>query len=64
MPKVLRIIVAFDAAPFQSDEDPLRFRGIPDSLAQYHVEASEVCTVEILAFPLCTLFCYSRHVIE
>ncbi|KAL8835215.1 MAG: hypothetical protein Q9170_003411 [Blastenia crenularia] len=26
-------------------ENPLKFRGIPDSLAQYHVEASECCTV-------------------
>ena len=38
-------LVAFDAAPFQTPEHPLRFRGIPDSLAQYHVEASECCTI-------------------
>ncbi|CAF9919112.1 MAG: hypothetical protein HETSPECPRED_003949 [Heterodermia speciosa] len=38
-------MVAFDAAPFQSAENPLRFRGIPDSLAQTHVEASECCLI-------------------
>lgn len=38
-------LVAFDASPFQQKESPLRFRGIPDSLAQYHVEASECCVV-------------------
>ncbi|CAO1596819.1 hypothetical protein XANCAGTX0491_000649 [Xanthoria calcicola] len=38
-------IVAFDASPFQRPSDPLRFRAIPDSLAQYHVEASECCLI-------------------
>ena len=37
--------VAFDAAPFQFPSNPLRFRSIPDSLAQYHVEGSECCTI-------------------
>lgn len=37
--------VAFDAKPFQSGPRPLRFRSIPDSLAEYHVEASECCLV-------------------
>ena len=37
--------VAFDAAPFQNSHYPLRFRAIPDSLAQYHVEASECCLI-------------------
>ncbi|KAI4151571.1 MAG: hypothetical protein L6R39_001999 [Caloplaca ligustica] len=37
-------IVAFDAAPFYH-MPPLRFRGIPDSLARYHLEASECCLV-------------------
>ncbi|KAL8685593.1 MAG: hypothetical protein Q9218_007667 [Villophora microphyllina] len=37
-------IVAFDAAPFYHTP-ALSFRGIPDSLAQYHVEASECCLI-------------------
>lgn len=37
--------VAFNAEPFQSNENPLRFRSIPDSLAEYHVEASECCLI-------------------
>ncbi|KAL8682596.1 MAG: hypothetical protein Q9186_001369 [Xanthomendoza sp. 1 TL-2023] len=37
-------IVAFDAAPFYHTP-ALRFRGIPDSLARYHLEASECCLV-------------------
>ena len=37
--------VAFDASPFQRPVNPLVFRGIPDSLAQYHVEASECCLI-------------------
>lgn len=41
----LTSIVAFDAAPFQRPDKPLRFRGISDTLAQCHVEASECCTV-------------------
>ncbi|KAL8765603.1 MAG: hypothetical protein Q9209_007385 [Squamulea sp. 1 TL-2023] len=37
-------IVAFDAAPFYHTP-ALRFRGIPDSLARYHLEASECCLI-------------------
>ncbi|KAL8987443.1 MAG: hypothetical protein Q9177_003348 [Variospora cf. flavescens] len=40
-----KLSIAFDAAPFQDPTRPLRFRGIPDSLAQLHVEASECCTI-------------------
>jgi hypothetical protein len=35
----------FDAAPFQNPSKPLRFRGISDSLAKYHLEASECCLI-------------------
>ncbi|KAL8646210.1 MAG: hypothetical protein Q9226_006963 [Calogaya cf. arnoldii] len=38
-------VVAFDASPFQRPSNPLKFRGIPDSLAHYHVEASECCLI-------------------
>lgn len=42
-------MVAFDAAPFygNGDEgaDGLKFRGIPDNLAQLHLEASECCLI-------------------
>ncbi|KAH7034847.1 cryptococcal mannosyltransferase 1-domain-containing protein, partial [Microdochium trichocladiopsis] len=50
-------IVAFDATPFYSGtsssssissssaQQPLRFRGIPDSLADLHLEGSECCLV-------------------
>ncbi|KAL8716449.1 MAG: hypothetical protein Q9220_000356 [cf. Caloplaca sp. 1 TL-2023] len=45
-------VVAFDAAPFynasqdaQSQTEGLRFRGIPDSLAAYHLEGSECCLI-------------------
>lgn len=38
-------IAAFDAAPFQNLNRPLRFRAIQDSLAQQHVEASECCLI-------------------
>ncbi|KAL8996568.1 MAG: hypothetical protein Q9169_003963 [Polycauliona sp. 2 TL-2023] len=38
-------IIAFDASPFQRQSNPLRFRGIPDSLAQYHLEGSECCLI-------------------
>lgn len=34
-----------DAAPFYSQTPPLRFRGIPDSLAMSHLEASECCLI-------------------
>ena len=37
-------IVAFDAAPFYHTPE-LRFRGVPDSLAQYHLEGSECCLI-------------------
>lgn len=37
--------VAFEAEPFQSTSEPLRFRSIPDSLAKFHVEASECCLI-------------------
>jgi hypothetical protein len=37
-------IVAFQAAPFYADP-PLRFRAVPDDLAQRHVDASERCLV-------------------
>ncbi|KAL8965455.1 MAG: hypothetical protein Q9183_003845 [Haloplaca sp. 2 TL-2023] len=37
-------IVAFDAAPFYH-APALRFRGIPDSLARYHLEGSECCLI-------------------
>lgn len=37
-------IIVFDAAPFYH-MPPLRFRGIPDSLARYHLEGSECCLV-------------------
>jgi hypothetical protein len=36
--------VAFDASPFYNP-DPLRFRGIPDSLALHHLEGSECCLI-------------------
>src|SRR5271170_519597 len=34
-----------DASPFYNHSSPLRFRGIPDSLAMSHLEASECCLV-------------------
>ncbi|KAI1332526.1 glycosyltransferase family 69 protein [Xylariaceae sp. FL0255] len=37
-------IVVFDAAPFYSNP-PLRFRGIDDSLADFHLEGSECCLI-------------------
>ncbi|CAF9936630.1 MAG: hypothetical protein HETSPECPRED_010394 [Heterodermia speciosa] len=37
-------MVAFDPSPFTS-LDPLSFRGIPDSLASLHLEASECCLI-------------------
>ncbi|KAL8836052.1 MAG: hypothetical protein Q9170_003065 [Blastenia crenularia] len=37
-------VIAFDAAPFYHTPE-LRFRGIPDSLARYHLEGSECCLV-------------------
>ncbi|PGH16584.1 hypothetical protein AJ79_01690 [Helicocarpus griseus UAMH5409] len=38
-------IAIFDATPFQSHTDPLRFRAIPDSLAIHHLEGSECCLI-------------------
>lgn len=37
-------IVVFNSAPFYHDP-PLRFRGIDDSLAAYHLEGSECCLI-------------------
>jgi hypothetical protein len=34
-----------DASPFYDQTSPLRFRGIPDSLATHHLEASECCLI-------------------
>ncbi|KGO45685.1 Mannosyltransferase 1, CMT1 [Penicillium expansum] len=39
-------MVAMPASPFIASE-PLRFRGIPDSLAKYHLEGSECCLIHI-----------------
>ena len=33
------------ASPFYQSPNPLRFRGIPDTLATYHLEGSECCLV-------------------
>lgn len=33
------------AAPFLDKARPLRFRGIPDSLAEHHLEGSECCLI-------------------
>ncbi|KAF3940550.1 hypothetical protein ABW19_dt0208000 [Dactylella cylindrospora] len=38
-------MVSFDAAPFLREEDPLRFRGIDDSLSVTHLEGSECCLI-------------------
>ncbi|KAH6896399.1 cryptococcal mannosyltransferase 1-domain-containing protein, partial [Coprinopsis sp. MPI-PUGE-AT-0042] len=38
-------MTAFDAKPFVSRTNPLRFRGVDDTLAQHHVEASECCLI-------------------
>ncbi|KAL4890322.1 cryptococcal mannosyltransferase 1-domain-containing protein [Aspergillus ambiguus] len=38
-------MVAMPASPFLSTDKPLRFRGIPDSLAQEHLEGSECCLI-------------------
>jgi hypothetical protein len=34
-----------DATPFYSRQSPLRFRGVKDSLAKYHLEGSECCLI-------------------
>ncbi|KAJ5165044.1 Mannosyltransferase 1 CMT1 [Penicillium coprophilum] len=39
-------MVAMPASPFIA-KSPLRFRGIPDSLASYHLEGSECCLIHI-----------------
>ncbi|CAG7964712.1 unnamed protein product [Penicillium salamii] len=39
-------MVAMPAKPFL-DHPPLRFRGIPDSLAQLHLEGSECCLIHV-----------------
>ncbi len=39
-------IVVFQAEPFYTNP-PLRFRGIPDSLAAYHLEGSECCLIHV-----------------
>ncbi|KAG6263708.1 hypothetical protein E4U48_006555 [Claviceps purpurea] len=38
-------IVVMPAEPFVSSTSNLRFRGVPDSLAQYHLEGSECCLI-------------------
>lgn len=38
-------MVAMDAAPFTTAEQPLKFRGIPDQLAAQHLEGSECCLI-------------------
>ncbi|PLB53630.1 hypothetical protein P170DRAFT_371759 [Aspergillus steynii IBT 23096] len=38
-------IVAMRASPFVARENPLRFRGIHDSLAREHLEGSECCLI-------------------
>ena len=42
-------MVAFDAAPFYATPTSpgLKFRGLPDSLAQSHLEASECCLIHM-----------------
>lgn len=37
--------VAMDAKPYYGTTTPLRFRGVPDSLAEHHVEGSECCLI-------------------
>ena len=37
--------VAFDAEPFYHKIHPLEFRGVPDTLAEYHLEGSECCLI-------------------
>jgi hypothetical protein len=33
------------ASPFVAENSPLRFRAIPDSLAEHHLEGSECCLI-------------------
>lgn len=37
--------VVMPAEPFVSSTTSLRFRGVPDSLAEYHLEGSECCLI-------------------
>lgn len=39
------VLVAMDAKPYYDTAKPLRFRGVPDSLAEHHVEGSECCLI-------------------
>ena len=39
-------MVIFQAESFYGDK-PLKFRGLPDSLAMYHLEASECCLIHL-----------------
>lgn len=41
---LISLLVAMPTEPFISIP-PLRFRGIPDSLAEYHLEGSECCLI-------------------
>jgi len=38
-------VVSMDAQPFYDSNVPLQFRGVPDSLAEYHIEGSECCLI-------------------
>ena len=38
-------VVAMNAAPFYDKTSPLRFRGVPDTLAHHHIEGSECCLI-------------------
>jgi hypothetical protein len=40
-------VVVFKARPFYKPLDPLRFRGVPDSLAAFHLEGSECCLIHV-----------------
>ena len=40
----LTLLVVMPAEPFVSTQ-PLRFRGVPDSLAAFHLEGSECCLI-------------------
>lgn len=39
-------MAVFQAGPFYNDP-PIRFRGIPDSLAAHHLEGSECCLIHV-----------------
>lgn len=38
-------MIVMDATPFSSPDQSIKFRAIPDSLAAYHLEASECCLI-------------------